>query len=123
MSLATLIVAGAVIAAQVERMGPHQVDPRCEFTSPADVPRDKAGKIIRSSTAKAEFARLHPCPSTRKSLPTCPGWAIDHVIPRAVGGFDAPINMQWLPLSIKACSSAVQDCKDRFERLIYRCTP
>ena len=80
--------------------------------------RDENGKIKRSQQLLAEFKRLHPCPSTGKARGACPGWAIDHVIPLAVGGCDAIFNLQWLPDSIKSCAS--DDCKDRWERDIYR---
>lgn len=49
----------------------------------------------RSPTVKAEFQRLHPCPSTGKSRGACPGYVKDHVIPLCAGGADAASNMQW----------------------------
>lgn len=51
----------------------------------------------RSSAAKREFMRHHPCPggpdigSTRR----CRGYVIDHVCPLACCGDDAPSNMQY----------------------------
>ena len=64
----------------------------------------------RSTSAKADFRRAHPCPggvdqgSTRK----CRGYVIDHICALACCGLDAPQNMQW---QTKAESKA----KDRWE--------
>lgn len=71
--------------------------------SPADA------RIKRSSKARAEFRRSHPCPSTGKTSGPCPGWIIDHVNPLACGGADSPSNMQW---------QTVEDAKakDKWER-------
>jgi hypothetical protein len=121
--LALVLVAAALIVDAPDRMGPHQIDPRCAYTSRDQIPRDDKGRIKRSTTARAEFMRLHKCPSTVGATATCPGWAVDHVIPLAVGGIDAPVNMQWLPAGIKSCASREQECKDRFERRIYKCAP
>lgn len=52
-------------------------------------------KTVRSSSAKAEFKRLQPCPSTGRPRGACPGYIIDHVVPLCAGGPDAPGNMQW----------------------------
>lgn len=49
----------------------------------------------RSQAVKAEFQRLHPCPSTGKTRGACPGYVKDHVIPLCAGGHDAPSNMEW----------------------------
>lgn len=59
------------------------------------VARDKHGKIKRSSSAKNTFKKKQPCPSTRKSKGSCPGYVIDHKIPLKKGGADSPSNMQW----------------------------
>jgi len=64
----------------------------------------------RSTSAKKEFRRAHPCPggpdkgSTRK----CRGYVIDHICPLACCGLDAPQNMQY---QTKAESKA----KDKWE--------
>lgn len=80
--------------------------------------RDANGKIIRRADVLNAFARLYPCPSTGKRERSCSGWAIDHIIPLAVGGCDAVRNLQWLPNEIKSCGGT--KCKDRWERDIYR---
>jgi hypothetical protein len=65
-------------------------------------------RIHRSHAARAEFERLHPCPSTRRPRGACPGWVVDHVIALKRGGPDEPRNMQWQ--TIKDAKS-----KDRWE--------
>ena len=72
------------------------------------VARDGRGRIKRSSSAKNEFKRGHPCPSTGKSGGACPGYVVDHVQALKHGGADAPHNMQW---QTKAAAKA----KDRWE--------
>ena len=49
----------------------------------------------RSSAAKSEFKREHPCPATGHSGGPCAGYVIDHVVPLKRGGPDLPSNMQW----------------------------
>jgi hypothetical protein len=61
----------------------------------------------RSTQARAEFIRSTPCPAPHGKR--CPGYIIDHVIPLACGGVDAPSNMQW---QTKADAAA----KDKLER-------
>ena len=58
------------------------------------VPRDSPGRIARSSTARSEFRRSNPCPSTNKSSGACPGYVIDHVTPLKRGGTDSPSDME-----------------------------
>ena len=72
------------------------------------VARDGHGRIKRSSSAKNDFKRSHPCPSTGKSGGACPGYVVDHVQALKHGGADAPHNMQW---QTKAAAKA----KDRWE--------
>ena len=66
---------------------------------PKDYPpqplRDAKGRIARSESAKNRFKRLHPCPANGNRSGACPGYVIDHVLPLACGGKDAPENMQW----------------------------
>lgn len=72
------------------------------------VARDSHGKIPRSSMAKGQFKKSHPCPSTGRSSGACPGYVIDHVTPLKRGGEDAPSNMQWQ-------TTADAKAKDRWE--------
>lgn len=59
------------------------------------VPRDSHGRIARSASAKHDFQKTSPCPSTGKSSGACPGYVVDHVTPLKRGGADSPGNMQW----------------------------
>jgi hypothetical protein len=52
-------------------------------------PRDSHGKIKRSPEARKNFERQTGYPHGRK------GYVIDHIVPLACGGADAPSNMQW----------------------------
>lgn len=79
--------------------------------------RDDRGRIVRRADVVAAFRQLYPCPATGRSTGACRGWAVDHVIPLAVGGCDAVSNLQWLPVEIKSCAGTV--CKDRWERKVY----
>lgn len=79
--------------------------------------RDADGSISRRADVIRAFRDRYPCPSTGLKRGACPGWAIDHVIPLAVGGCDSVSNLQWLPLALKTCPKI---CKDRFEREVYR---
>jgi hypothetical protein len=74
----------------------------------AGVKRDKHGRIERSTKAKDNFRKDHPCPSTGKTTGACPGYVIDHIKPLKEGGADSPGNMQW---------QTVQDAKakDKWE--------
>lgn len=49
----------------------------------------------RSPEARRDFKRKQPCPATGSSRGACPGYVVDHVVPLACGGADAPSNMQW----------------------------
>jgi hypothetical protein len=79
--------------------------------------RDGTGTIIRSTTKVNLFRLIHPCPATGKTIGSCPGWAIDHVIPLACGGCDDVHNMQWLPDEVKSTTNPKS--KDRWERKVY----
>lgn len=61
----------------------------------ASAKRDASGKIARSPQAKHDFQKSHPCPATRGTSGSCPGYVVDHVVPLKRGGADAPSNMQW----------------------------
>ncbi len=73
------------------------------FTSPAGV------RFYRSHATKAAFARMNPCPVTGLSIPSCPGYVIDYVVPLCAGGSDTPENMQWQ----KYKASFVKDSEER----------
>ncbi|MBI3680331.1 MAG: HNH endonuclease [Acidobacteria bacterium] len=62
----------------------------------------------RNSSARSDFQKARPCPSTGKTSGRCPGYVIDHVVPLKRGGADHPWNMQW---QTKANAKA----KDRVE--------
>ena len=49
----------------------------------------------RSQSAKVEFKHQHPCPATGSRKGPCKGYVIDHIVPIACHGADAPSNMQW----------------------------
>jgi hypothetical protein len=66
------------------------------------VVRDADGRIHRSSAARYEFEKETGYPHGR------PGYIIDHIIPLARGGADAPSNMQWQTV-------ADAKAKDRWE--------
>jgi hypothetical protein len=72
------------------------------------VARDKNGHIARSSTARQQFMKQHPCPSTGKTSGACPGYVVDHIQALKHGGKDEPSNMQWQTIQ------AAKD-KDRWE--------
>ena len=54
------------------------------------VERDSRGRIKRSSSARESFLQSHGLTHTP------PGCQVDHIIPLAKGGPDAPVNMQLL---------------------------
>jgi len=66
----------------------------------------------RSSKAKAEFQRLHPCPRNGATRGRCPGYDIDHIEPLCAGGPDVPGNMQWLTL---------EEHREKTRKDVYRC--
>ena len=65
--------------------------------------RNSHGRIKRSAAAKHDFMKQSGYRHGR------PGYVVDHIVPLACGGADAPSNMQW--------QSAVEaKAKDRVER-------
>ncbi len=65
--------------------------------------RGSRGRIKRSESARRQFMAQTGYPRGR------PGYVVDHVVPLACGGTDAPSNMQWQ-------SVAAARAKDRVER-------
>lgn len=63
----------------------------------------RRGRIERSEAAKGEFMRQTGYPRGR------PGYVLDHIVPLACGGADAPSNMQWQTV-------ADGKAKDKWER-------
>jgi hypothetical protein len=66
--------------------------------------RDKNGRIKRSEAAKRQFEVKTGYPHGR------PGYVVDHIVPLACGGADAPSNMQWQTI-------AEARAKDKVERI------
>jgi hypothetical protein len=64
-----------------------------KLPAPGSIPstsgRDSNGPVKRSAAAKDQFERGSGYPHGR------PGYVVDHVVPLACGGADAPSNMQW----------------------------
>lgn len=116
--LLTLALAGASALAALPPPGsPGAVADARYCGEPA---RDTNGVIKRSTAAIRRFVEVFPCPATLLPTRSCKKWAINHQLPLASGGCDAPHNMVWLPTSIKSCDRA--DCVDRWERT-YNATP
>jgi hypothetical protein len=66
-------------------------------------PRDSRRRFVRSSAAKQQFMTGTGFARGR------PGYVVDHIVPLACGGPDAPSNMQWQTV-------AEAKAKDRTER-------
>jgi hypothetical protein len=54
-----------------------------------------ASADARSKSAKHQFQKVNPCPSSGAHAGRCPGYVIDHMIPLCAGGADHHSNMQW----------------------------
>ena len=48
----------------------------------------------RSQSAKVAPKHQHPCPAAGSTYRPCKGYVIDHIVPIACGGADAPSNMK-----------------------------
>ena len=109
---------GTKVAAH-HRQAPHSTPttPRASTPNPStdqpkstahragsSVARDSHGRIERSEAAKRSFEQQTGYPRGR------PGYVVDHIIPLACGGADAPGNMQWQTI-------ADAKAKDKTERL------
>ncbi len=81
----------------------HASRPPRVHSPPAPGPRDRHGRLKRSQEAKRDFERTTGHPHG------WPGHVIDHRIPLACGGADAPSNMQWQ-------TAAEAKAKDRIEQ-------
>jgi phage protein D len=66
--------------------------------------RASKGRIKRNAHARREFMVQTGFPRGR------PGYVVDHIVPLACGGADAPFNMQWQTV-------ADGKAKDRVERV------
>ena len=66
--------------------------------------RDKNGRIVRSEKAVDDFKKQTGFSKGRS------GYVIDHIVPLACGGTDAPSNMQWQ-------SAGEAKAKDKTERI------
>ncbi len=53
------------------------------------------GNLHRAWSARAEFERNHPCPSTGKKVGACPEYIADHIVALCKGGPDTAANFQW----------------------------
>lgn len=93
------------------------LDPLVDYRYTGAVSRNADGSTLRSAQVITAFKARWACPSTEAHSGSCPGWAIDHVVPLSCGGADAVWNMQWLPDQIK--SQRGEFSKDHFERRIY----
>ena len=96
---------------------PPTLDPLVDYRYTGVVTRNASGATSRSPQVIAAFKSRWACPSTGGHRGSCPGWAIDRVIPLDCGGVDAVWNMQWLPDQIKSAKGEYS--KDHFERRVY----
>jgi hypothetical protein len=85
------------------KKGTTAAEPRTASSRAAAQPRDAKGRFVRSGTAKAAFMKQSGYPGGRR------GYVVDHIIPLACGGPDAPTNMQWQ-------TTAEAKAKDKVER-------
>lgn len=108
---ATFVLSSALLA--LSAAAASVVDPRyCGAPE-----RGPDGRIARSAEVVRDFRALYPCPATGRTRGSCPGWAVDHVVPLACGGCDAVGNLQWLPTEAKSAAGTWP--KDRWERAVY----
>jgi hypothetical protein len=85
------------------------VDPALVETRYCGSPtRDANGVITRRSDVIRAYWAQHVCPSTLKYSAPCPGWALNHVLPRACGGCDSVDNLIPMQVSTKKLVDAVE---------------
>jgi hypothetical protein len=65
-------------------------------------------RIVRSAAARRAFRKMNPCPGTGMVKGPCRGYVIDHIMPLACGGEDAPSNMQWQTAQEAKAKDAVE---------------
>jgi hypothetical protein len=70
--------------------------------STSTAPRDSKGRIKRSAAAKHQFEAQTGYPHGR------PGYVVDHIVPLACGGADAPSNMQWQTIAEAKAKDSVE---------------
>ena len=93
-------------AAHTKSSGKQHTSTKPRESSPSKAvaaPRDSHGRIKRSEAARSEFMRQTGYAHGR------PGYVVDHIVPLACGGADAPSNMQWQTM-------ADAKAKDKTER-------
>lgn len=81
----------------------------CAADGPAPAEQPGPPAVKRSKQARASFARMFPCPATRKPAGACPGYVVDHIVPLCAGGPDQPSNMQWQTVE----SAKLKDAEER----------
>lgn len=102
--LCLLVLSAVPIQAKGGTARAHRTSaPTHHVTLVRQLPRDSRGRIQRSAAARHSFARQTGYPNGR------PGYVIDHIVPLACGGADAPSNMQWQ-------TAADGKAKDKTER-------
>ncbi len=67
----------------VSRTGDYHCHRASSRATPREAPK-------RSRSARSAFRRVYPCPTTGETTGSCPGYEVDHVVPLACGGRDAP---------------------------------
>ena len=103
--------------APAKKPPPKKKPPAAKAPAPAPRPTPAAEDAppaapVRPSSAKDNFRKANPCPSTGRSSGSCPGYEVEHMNPPACGGADSPGNMQWVQASA-ARKKGAPECKTR----------
>jgi hypothetical protein len=103
--------------AQAARVKPAaKAQPKKPVKKPVKKPpanEGTAGPQARpASTARENFRKANPCPSTGRASGSCPGFEMEHMNPLACGGADSPGNMQWVSSS-STRKKGPEPCKTR----------